>query len=130
MPVDTGNRRRCIAVYVCPTRPSSNEGVINVVLANPEPQEFLGKLDSQGAILQRHARGPDFLTLPLAELLELKRRVPWVSLQQLELLVGAGADVGRKGVIIVPEIRVGAVDHDGVVRAVACFRLCGRPAPD
>jgi hypothetical protein len=41
------------------------------VLANPEPQVFLGKFDGQGAIFQRDARGPDFLPLALAELLEL-----------------------------------------------------------
>jgi hypothetical protein len=46
------------------------------------------------------------------------------------LLIGAGADVGGQGAIIVPEIRVRAVVHDGVVKAVACFRLCGRPGPD
>jgi len=100
------------------------------VLANPEPQVFIGKLDSQGAILQRNARGPDFLPIALAELLELQGRMLRVFLQQRKLLIGAGADVGGQGVIIVPEIRVRAVVHDRVVKAVACFRLCGRPRLD
>ena len=86
--------------------PSSNEDVIDVVLANPELQVLLGKLDSQGAILQGDARGPDFRPSALTELLELQGRMLRVSLQQRELLIGAGADFGGQGVIIIPEIRV------------------------
>ena len=53
-------------------------------------------------------RSPNFLNCRV--------RMLRVFLQQRELLVGAGADVGGQGVIIVPEIRVRAVVHDGVVR--------------
>ena len=80
--------------------------------ANPKPQVFLGQLSGKGPIFQRDARGPDFLPVALAEFLELQGWVLRIGFQQRELLVGTSADLAGQSIIIVPEIRVRAVDHD------------------
>jgi hypothetical protein len=50
----------------------SNEVFMRFLVANPEPQESVGPFNSESAVAQRDSRGPDFLTLPVADFLELQ----------------------------------------------------------
>ena len=99
------------------------------MLPNPKPDVFVRKPDRYGPVFQRHPRGPDFLSVAFAELLELERRMVRVVLQQRELLIRPSANVGRQCAIILPEIGVCAVV---IVRAkeVVCFRICDQPGRD
>jgi hypothetical protein len=111
-------------------RRSLDESVIDVMRADPKPHVFIGQLDSQDAVFQRHPRRPDFLPVAVAEFFELQGRVPRIVFQQGELFISPRADVGGQGAIVIPEIRVRPVDHYGPLRGVVCFRLCGRPRRD
>jgi len=44
-------------------------------------------------MVQRHAGGVNFLTVPVADFLELQQAVLRISFQQRKLLIGAAADV-------------------------------------
>src|SRR5271165_4758088 len=84
----------------------ADKSLIDVVLPNPKPYIFVGELDRQITIIQRHTRRPDFLPAAVADFLELKGRMLRVIVQQRELLVGPRADICRQGAVIIPEIRV------------------------
>jgi len=78
------------------------------MLPDPEPHIFVGELDRQGTVFQRHTRRPDFLPVAVTDFLELEGRVLRVVFQQRELLIGPGADICGQGTVIIPEIRVRA----------------------
>ena len=44
------------------------------MLADPEPQISIRSLQGESAVVQRHAGGPDFLFLVLADFLQLLRK--------------------------------------------------------
>jgi hypothetical protein len=79
------------------------------VLPDPEPQIFVSQPDGKSTVFQRHADRPNFLAAPVADLLELQRRVLRIGLQLRKLLVCASLNFRRKPLVIVPEIRVRAV---------------------
>ena len=75
-------------------RGSLEESVIDVMLGDPKPHVFIGQLDSQDAVFQRHPRRPDFLPVAVAEFFELQGRVLRIVFQQGELFISPRADVG------------------------------------
>ena len=81
------------------------------MLPDPEAEIFISQPDGKSTVFQRHAGRPNFLAAPLTDFLELQGRVLWIGFKQRELLVRAGGNVHGKDVVIVPEIRVRAVDH-------------------
>jgi hypothetical protein len=48
-----------------------NQGLIGRVVADPKPQIPIRSLNGKGAAIQRDSGRPDFLSLPLSNLLEL-----------------------------------------------------------
>jgi hypothetical protein len=71
------------------------------MLSDPEPKIFVSQTDGESAVLQRHADRPDFLAAPVADLLELQRRVLRIGFQQRKLLVRPSLNVRRKTLVIV-----------------------------
>lgn len=51
---------------------SVGQVVIDAVRADPEPYVFIRQLHGHCPVFERHARGPDFLLVPITQLLELQ----------------------------------------------------------
>jgi hypothetical protein len=81
------------------------------MLTDPKPHVIIREIDGQGAVFQCHARGLDFLTIAVAQFLEVEGRVLRVGFQQRELLISASAYLDRQRPIVVPEVRVRAMGH-------------------
>ena len=52
------------------------------MLTDPKPHVIIREIDGQGAVFQCHARGLDFLTIAVAQFLEVEGRVLRVGFQQ------------------------------------------------
>ena len=72
----------------------AKQTIIVGMTADPEPDESVGRLDSQGSIVSADPCGPE-----AADLLELKRRMPGILFQARVGLIGEIAHLGRKGPI-------------------------------
>jgi len=79
-----------------PGRLGRDQEVVVLVAANPEPQKPIGLFDSESAVPDGDAGGPDLPALALTDFFELQGAVPRVGLEQCELLVSAPADVFRQ----------------------------------
>jgi hypothetical protein len=86
------------------------------MVANPKPQVSGRPFDRKSAIAQRDTGRPDFLTVPLPQLLELQRRMLWIGFQQRKLLVRPVADFLRERPEFLPKVRGGAMLHPALKR--------------
>ena len=66
----------------------------------PEPKDAVRHIDAEGAIVQANANGAKS-----ADTLEAKGWVRWISLEELEALVGQGANSLRQCLITPPKAR-------------------------
>jgi hypothetical protein len=97
------------------------------VAANPKPKVVLLPLNGKGAIAEGHSRGPYFLPAAFSNLLKLQGWMLRVDFQQRELLVCAAANVLRKQVVFLPELRGSLVLHlllEGLHAAVFLIIQC------
>ena len=75
---------------VGPSAPIQQPVVLGVA-ANPEPDEFVGAANGERAVTTAYPHRPE-----TADRLEVERRMPWVRLEQGEVLVRDGLDSARK----------------------------------
>jgi hypothetical protein len=90
---------------------SAKNPVVLPVRADPEPENTIGNVDSQGSIREADSDG-SVITDPF----EAKRWVLRVGLEQSEGFVGQILDGGRERLIEVPELRCG-----GMLQSSVCF---------
>lgn len=91
--------------------PSADEAIILVMPADPEPQKIVLVLHRKGPMVRTDARGPE-----AADLLEVERWMPRITLEQRKRSIGKLPHLRRKLVVRLPEPRVGSVLQSGRVR--------------
>ena len=84
----------------------ADEFVVLTVRSDPEPMDPLFRGRAQRTVVQANSHAPQ---LSAAELLELQRRVAWVSLQELIVLVSERLCVSGKRIKGLPEALRGRV---------------------
>ena len=68
--------------------------------SNPEPKDAIGHINAKSAIAQANAHGA-----VSADALEVEGRMCWIGFQELERLVGQGANSLRQCLITPPKAR-------------------------
>ncbi len=72
----------------------AKQAIVVSMAANPEPDESVGRFDSQGSVVSADPRRPE-----PADSLEMKGGVPGILLQALVRLIGEIAYLERQGAI-------------------------------
>ena len=76
------------------------------VVTNPKPKQTILHFDCQYAMPYTNACRPES-----TDLLEVKRRMSWIFLEQCEVLVGQLSNVGGQRVVAPPEAGTGEMVH-------------------
>lgn len=93
---------------------SADEGVVFRMGSNPEPEHSVGSLNADGPIVQAHASRPE-----PSDLLEVKRWMSWIALEEGEAAICKLSYRIRQGVIANPKGRRSVVDQSCVDRLAA-----------
>jgi len=76
------------------------------VLPDPKPEIFVRQSDGKSSVTKGYSNGPDLLTISVADLLELQRRVLGIGFQQTKLLICTRANGLWQRLIVVPEVSI------------------------
>jgi hypothetical protein len=91
--------------------PSADKSIVLVMPADPEPQKITLLLHRKRPMVGTDARGPE-----AADLLEVERWMPRITLEQHKRSIGKLPHLRRKPVVRLPEPRTGSVLQSGRVR--------------
>ena len=84
----------------------ASDAVILRMAPDPKPQDTIRGVDGQRAIMGTDASGVE-----PAHSLEMQRRVLWIGLEELELLIGEGPDLLWQLLVSAPEARGRIMDQ-------------------
>jgi hypothetical protein len=82
------------------------------VIAYPEPEVSIEPPYGEGAIVQGHAYRPDFISMTLANFLELQRGMQRITFQECKLFICTEPDALRQRIVLFSKFRGRAMLHE------------------